>query len=309
MYMYEATVHGYQTVLPPRCKLERLEPVTRQITMPLHYAEEAPVAMRAAGPLTYTNKAGDRVVYRKETIELYALDGRLWRERETTRWHDGAWTPEDLAKLCANKYTNCHPLDRWSGQYRDDAEPARGMLAREHGSWLLVDAMADKVLDGCEEYAVIGGKLFDPANELVYEWMPVNYGWDRHGEVVVAREYDRHDKRGGRFICNALQNWREFDPYKKYGKELFDGVTGFDVIEILLPDMVHTDPHADNIRADIEYCEAQIRTRLEDAETCDAQAKRACERAAEHRADAEKMERDAAKYRAALESYLASKEA
>ena len=97
MMEYTATLHGYEVTTPKRCKLERLEPVTEEITLQLHYAETAPVAMRVTGPLEYTGKDGNTYTWRNDPIELYALDGMLWKRYDTTRWHEEPWTIEELA--------------------------------------------------------------------------------------------------------------------------------------------------------------------------------------------------------------------
>ena len=106
MKEYNATLHGYKVVTPPRCKLERLEPTTAPITMQLHFAESAPVAMRVSNSLEYQGKDGNTYTWRNGGIELFALDGILWKKSDTRGWHETKWTIDELARQCATYFCN-----------------------------------------------------------------------------------------------------------------------------------------------------------------------------------------------------------
>ena len=311
MREYKATLHGYKVVTPPRCKLERLEPVTEDIVLPLHYAESAPVAMRAAGPLEYTGKDGNRYTWRENTLELLALDGILWRPYG---WRDGEWTIDKLASIVDEH----HILERYPWQWRDDTEPPSGMLVRDRGTWATVDNLRVALMKQCDRYAAIGGNLYEPANELVYTYERSNsWGWgkraeERAGAVIVAKEYNPGEKFT-HYLCNALQDWREVNIYdehtERYQDKIINEVTGVDVIEVLLPEYVKADPYAD-------FWREEIRRHEEKAENCKQAAKEHAEKARALREDAKKdreaarREIDAAaKISEKLENYLSAKEA
>lgn len=317
MREYRATLHGYKVVVPPRCKLERLEPTTAEIIMPLHYAETAPVAMRTAGPLEYVGKDGNTYTWRKETIELFALDGLLWKRYDCTRWHDKAWTIEELAAQCTTHVCNENYLERYPYQWRSEDEPPAGLLVRDRGTWCTIENLRARVLQGCDAYAVIDGKLYEPANELVYAYDSyTGRGWgyrheERAGRVIVAKEYGPGNKFD-HFLCNALQDWREVNIYDEHTERFQDRmqneITGQDVIEVFMPEYVKADPYAD-------YWREEIRRHEERAENCIQAAKEHAERAralqVDARADRAAAARElntAREISEKLENYLKAKE-
>ena len=319
MKEYTATLHGYEVVTPPRCKLERLEPTTCEIVLPLHYAESAPVAMRVAGPLEYTGKDGNKYTWRADDIELLALDGKLWkRYGDTSRWHEGAWTLDQLADQCAGGTRYQNYLHYWPWQY-SDKEPPRGLLVRDCGTWATVENLRAQVLEGCDRYAVIAGELYEPARELVYTYDRFTpWGWGRkdqdgrRGSVIVAREYDPINSTRN-YLCNALQNWRVVNIYDEYADRLqdkmFNEVTGADVIEVLMPECVKADPYADFWREEIKRLEDAAAKCIESAKDSEERARTLRENAKKERAEA-KSKRDAARKTAEkLEAYLNAKEA
>ena len=318
MMEYKATLHGYKAVTPARCKLERLEPATEEITLPLHFAESAPVAMRTAGPLEYVGKDGNTYTWRRHAIELLALDGMLWKRYDTTRWHDEPWTIEDLARQCATHVCNENYLERHPWQWRSDPEPPSGMLVRDRGTWATLENLREQVMKGCDAYAVIGGQLYEPAEELVYTYDTyTGRGWgyrhdEKAGKVIAAAEYEPGDIFT-HYLCNALQDWRTVNVYDEYTDKIqdkmFNEITGADVIEVLLPEYVKADPYAD-------FWRNEIKSHEEKAENCRAAAKEHMARSKQLREDA-KRDREAAareletarKYAEKLEAYLAEKEA
>jgi len=312
MKEYTATIHAYKAVKPPRCKLERLEPVTETITMPLHYAESAPVAMRVKRPLEYTSKKdGTRKVYSSRDIELLALDGMLWKPygNYLKPYRPGEWTIEELADICAECFTNSNPLERWPWQWSNDNEPPTGMLVRDRGTWATVENISKNVLDGCNYYASIGGNLYEPANELVYTYEPVHsrgYGYD--GYVILAQEY-QPGKQFTHYLCNALQDWRKVNPYTKYAKNFFDDVSGVDVIEVLLPEYVTADPHADNLRAEIEKAKEKAANCNEAANEHMRKINNLREDVKRDKEAAKRYNDDAQKFADELEAYLVESEA
>ncbi len=320
MKEYNATLHGYKVVTPPRCKLERLEPTTAPITMQLHFAESAPVAMRVSKSLEYTGKDGNTYTWRNGGIELFALDGMLWKKYDSRGWHDDKWTIEELAGHCATHICNENYLERYPWQWRGDNEPPSGMLVRDRGTWCTIENLREQVLKGCDRYAVIDGELYEPANELVYtydntsEWRWYNHkeGVDRTGSVIVAKEYDTCDKFA-HYLCNASQDWRKVNIYDEYADKIsdkiFNNVSGVDFIEVLLPEYVTADPYGDFWRKEIE-------SHKEKAENCNQAAKEHDEKARALREDAKKdraaakRELEAArKIAEKLECYLSAKEA
>ena len=319
MKEYTATLHGYEVVTPPRCKLERLEPVTADIVMPLHYAESAPVAMRAAGPLEYTGKDGNTYTWRGEGLELLALDGMLWKRYDTNGYHPDPWTIEELASRCATHVCNENYLERWPWQWRSMEEPPRGLLVRDRGTWSTIENLRANVLEGCDRYAVIAGELYEPARELVYTYDRYTpWGWGRkdqdgrRGSVIVAREYDPADSTR-HYLCNALQDWRVVNIYDEYTDRLqdkmFNEVTGADVIEVLMPEYVHADPYADFWREEIKRHEEKAANCKEAAKTHEERA-RALREDAKRDREAAKRELEFARKKAEkLEAYLNAKEA
>lgn len=317
MKEYTATLHGYEIVTPPRCKLERLEPVTEEITLPLHYAESAPVAMRVSGPLEYTGKDGNTYTWRNDGLELLALDGMLWKRYDTSGWHDGAWTIEELADQCAGSRRDSY-FHSWPWQWRGE-EPPRGLLVRDRGTWATIENLSTDALASCNRYAVIAGELYEPARELVYTYDRYTpWGWSRkdqdgrRGSVIVAREYDPADSCR-HYLCNALQDWRVVNVYDEHTEriqdKMFNEITGADVIEVLMPEYVKSDPYAD-------FWREEIRRHEEKAANCKEAAKEHEERAralredAKRDRDAAKREKDAArKIAEKLEAYLNAKEA
>lgn len=311
MREYVATLHGYKIVTPPRCKLERLEPVTEEIAIPLHYAESAPVAMRTAGPLEYTGKDGNTYTWRGEAIELYALDGKLWRRAGSSYWDGKQITLETLASII-DEY---HIIERWPYQWGSDDEPPRGLLARDKGTWGLIDNVRERLLEQCDRYAVIAGEMYEPARELVYTYEHNSaYGWgrrsaERAGSVIVAKEYNQREEFN-HYLCNALQDWREvniFDEHAdRYQDKIMHEITGADVIEVLMPEYVNADPYGDFWRKEIEI-------HREKAERCKEAAKEHAERARRLKEDAKRDREaaareleEAAKIAEKLETYLAS---
>lgn len=310
MKEYKATLHGYQIVTPKRCKLERLEPVTEEIVLPLHYAESAPVAMRVNGPLEYTGKDGNIYTWRSEGLELLALDGMLWRVEERAQWNGDEWTPAALARLCAPNRV----LDEWPYTWGND-KPTTHLL-RDRGRWATIENLTAETVEKCDSYAVIGGMLCHPARELVYtydRYTPWRRSCEngRRGSVIEAREYRPSDNR--HYLCNALQDWREVNVYDEYTDRIQDKilneVTGADVIEVLMPEYVRADPYAD-------FWREEIRRHEEKAENCKQAAKEHAEKARALREDAKKdreaakREKDAAREIAEkLNAYLTTKEA
>ena len=317
MKEYTATLHGYEIVTPKRCKLERLEPVTEEITLPLHYAESAPVAMRVPGPLEYTGKDGNTYTWRSEGLELLALDGMLWKRYDTNRWHPEPWTLDELADQCAGSRRDSY-LHNWPWQYRDE-EPPRGRLVRDYGTWATIENLRADALEGCDRYAVIAGELYEPARELVYTYAAyTSWGWSRkdndgrRGNVIVAREYDPTDTTR-HYLCNALQDWREVNYFDKYAQRIEDKlvneITGADVIEVLIPEYVQADPYADFWREEIKRHEEKAANCKEAAKAHEERA-RALREDAKRDREAAKREKDAArKIAEKLEAYLNAKEA
>ena len=319
MKEYKATLHGYKVVLPARCKLERLEPITDEVILPLHFAESAPVAMRVSGPLEYTGKDGNTYIWRNDPIELLALDGMLWRPygsyRRGNEWRAGEWTIDKLADII-DEY---HVLDRWPYQWRSNEEPPAGLLVRDRGTWSTIENQRAQLLDNCDRYASIGGNLYEPARELVYAYDNANtWGWgkraeDRAGSVIVATEYEPGDSWRYHYLCNALQDWRKVNIYDEYTSDLqdkiFNKVTGIDVIEVFLPEYVKADPYGDFWRKEIESHKTK-------AANCKQAAKEHKERARALMEDA-KADREAAareletarKYTEKLNAYLSGSEA
>jgi len=294
MKEYKATLHGYEIVTPPRCKLERLEPTTCEIVLPLHYAESAPVAMRVSGPLEYTGKDGNTYTWRGEGLELLALDGMLWKRCDTNSHHHETWTLEELADRCAGSRRDSY-FHNWPWQWRGE-EPPRGRLVRDYGTWATIENLRAGALEDCDRYAVIAGELYEPARELVYTYDRFTpWGWGRkdqdgrRGSVIVAREYDPVDSTR-HYLCNALQNWRVVNVYDEYADriqdKMFNEVTGVDVIEVLLPEYVKADPYAD-------FWRNEIASHNEKANNCKQAAKEHAEKARMLREDA-KRDREAA---------------
>lgn len=294
MREYSATLHGYKIVKPARCKLERLEPATESITLPLHFAESAPVAMRVSGPLEYVGKDGNTYTWRRDGVELFALDGMLWKRYDTAGWHDGPFTIEELASQCVKRHYNENYLERWPWQWRTMDAPPAGLLVRDHGTWATLENLQTHILQNCDAFAVIDGQLYEPAKELVYCYDRTDgFGWppreESAGCVIVAREYDPIDSCK-RHLCNALQDWREVNVFDEYAHRLQDKlvneVTGADVIEVLLPEYVKADPYAD-------FWREEIRRHEEKAANCKQAAKEHAEKARQLREDA-KRDREAA---------------
>lgn len=311
MKEYKATLHGYKIVTPKRCKLERLEPVTEEITLPLHFAESASIAMRVNGPLTYTGKDGNTYTWRDSSIELFALDGILWKPYE---WKNGEWSLEKLASLIDEH----DHLERWPYQYKSDSKPPSGMLVRDRGTWATIDNLRKSLLENCDRFAVIGNDLYEPARELVYTYERSNsWGWgkraeEKSGSVIVAKEYNPKEKFT-HYLCNALQNWRVVNVYDEYAEriqdKMFNEVSGVDVIEVFMPEYVTADPYADFWREEIKRHE-------EKAANCKQAAKEHAERARALREDAKKDREAAAreletarKYTEKLNAYLDGMEA
>lgn len=317
MKEYKATLHGYEITTPPRCKLERLEPVTEEITLPLHYADAAPVAMRVSGSLEYTGKDGNRYTWRDGGKELRALDGLLWKRCDSVaRWHDEPWTIEELADHCAGSRRDSY-FHNWPWQW-SDAEPPRGLLVRDKGTWATIENLKADALASCDRYAVIAGELYEPARELVYTYSKYNGGWfssresGREGSVIVAEEYDTREKFT-HYLCNALQDWREVNVYDEHTEriqdKMFNEVSGADVIEVLMPEFVKSDPYAD-------FWREEIRRHKEKAANSKQAAKEHAEKARALREDA-KRDREAAsreleharKLSEKLDAYLTRSEA
>lgn len=318
MKEYTATLHAYEIVTPPRCKLERLEPVTADIVLPLHYAESAPVAMRTAGPLEYTGEDGNTYTWRGERIELYALDGMLWKRYDTSRYHPEPWTIDDLANHCATSKYMDNYLERWPWQWRSDPEPPTGVLVRDRGTWATVDKLAADIVSGCDRYAVIAGELYEPASELVYCYDRTDgIGWPRRsetaGRVIVAREYDKADAPFEHYLCNALQDWRVVNIYDEYTDRLQDKllneVSGVDVIEVFLPEYVTADPYADHWREEIRRHEERAAKRKEHAKELTEKARAFKSEAKTDKAEAARELEAAAKIAEKLGAYLNAKEA
>lgn len=318
MMEYQATLHGYKVVTPPRCKLERLEPTTAPITMQLHFAESAPVAMRVVRPLEYTSKEdGSRKVYSSNTIELYGLDGMLWKKYDSRGWHEAKWTIEELARQCATYFCNENYLERYPWQWRGEGEPPSGMLVRDRGTWCTIENLREQVLKGCDKYAVIDGELYEPAKELVYTWCnckTYKNGWRTgvDGYVIAAAEYDKSDKFKY-YLCNALQDWRVvnvFDEYKiTLQDKMINQVTGADVIEVLLPEYVTADPYGDFWRKEIESHKEKAENCKQAAKDHDEKARALREDAKRDRAAAKRELEAARKIAEKLEGYLSAKEA
>lgn len=317
MKEYKATLHGYKIVTPARCKLERLEPATEVITMPLHFAESAPVAMRVSGPLEYTGKDGNTYTWRHEPIELYALDDMLWKRYDTKSWHDERWTIEELANQCAAYLCNHNVLEYYPWQWRGE-EPPTGLLVRDRGTWATLENLRGKVLEGCNKYAVIGGELFEPARELVYSYETASaWGWgrrseDRAGSVICAVEYNPNDKFN-KYLCNALQDWRKVNIYDEYTEDiqekLFNKVSGVDVIEVLLHEYVKADPYADFWRKEIESHKAKAANCKDAAKEHDAKARQYREDAKRDREAAKRELETVREYTDKLNAYLSESEA
>lgn len=319
MKEYKATLHGYEIVTPPRCKLDRLEPVTADIVLPLHYAESAPVAMRVSGPLEYTGKDGNVYTWRGEGLELLALDGMLWKRYDVERvkrWHPEPWTLEELADQCvSSSCTYKRVLTEWPFQWGDEPETH---LVRDRGTRCTLENLSAEALEGCDRYAVIAGELYEPARELVYAYNRyTSWGWGRKddgrlGSVIEAREYDPADTTR-HYMCNALQDWREVNHFDKYAQRIEDKIvneiTGADFIEVLIPEYVQADPYADFWRAEVKRLEDAAAKCIESAKDSEEHARTLREVAKKERAEAKSKKEAARKTAEELEAYLNAKEA
>lgn len=205
---------------------------------------EFPIAFIVKDYDWFREEEGDNPEYKKFAAEIRTYNGRLWKAIRYSEWVCNAvgWLPISYLQ---------HRLDEHTPYWKGGDEFTDRSIIKETN----LEECKEKALRKAEHYLIFEGKVWQTCEEPMYVINTFGLGHNHGGTgFFVAYHYNSNINKNNYF--NALQR----DEAIAYGRkvaanrgdtESIDRIGKYNMIEVLMPEMVKRNPQAEHGDGDV----------------------------------------------------------
>lgn len=200
---------------------------------------EFPVAFIVKDFDYWRDEEGKEPEYKMCSTEIRTYNGKLWRAARYCEYVYGAigWMPVSYIKIS---------IEDHAPYWRGGDEFTESSIIKESD----YEACRDNILTKADDYIIFDGKVWRPCGEPMYVINTFGLGHN-HGGTGFFIEYHYNPNISKNNYFNALEREKAI----AYGKKVaanrgdtdsIEGIGKYDMIEVLMPDMVTKNPQKEH---------------------------------------------------------------